>query len=234
VQGRVLAPQVARRCANPPRTIPLLLAHPAPPIPPLPRSLAARPRRQKQPKRRSTLSISAARFNPSPITGSITSSCVLRLRVASWALLLPHAPFRWLPLGSRWLLSPAQSSPPSPFLPLVPHYFQGTRHSASLASFSCPPCPLEHSCNFAHSYRKSVTREELIASDGLELHLPCVILTAQICRTPVPSSGHAGNHTVCKSSAFKVHAIASCQHHSILRGFGWASFLAGSAPAFAL
>ena len=56
-----------------------------------------------------------------------------------------------------------------------------------------------------------MTREELIASDGLELHLPCVILTAQICRTPVPSSRHAGNHTVCKSSAFKVHAIASCQ-----------------------
>ena len=54
----------ARRCANPPRTIPLLLTYPAPPIPPLPSSLAARPRRQKQPKRRSTLSITAARFKP--------------------------------------------------------------------------------------------------------------------------------------------------------------------------
>lgn len=161
----MLAPQVARRCANPPRTIPLLLAHPAPPIP---RSLAARPRRQKQPKRRSALSISAARFNPSPVakgSGCITSSCVLRLREwPSLDLLGPFSCSRTLQLvlaGLSLAALPISSIGATIFSGHTPPCFVTSHFPA--ASFFFPPCPLEHSCTFAsHSYRKSVTREELI------------------------------------------------------------------------
>lgn len=79
-----------------------------------------------------------------------------------------------------------------------------------------------------------MTREELIPLTVSSYIFRALSRRRKSAERPVPSSGHAGNRTVCKSSAFKVHAIASCQHHSILRGFGWASFLAGSASAFAL
>ena len=104
----------------------------------------------------------AARFpsarlgsNPSPISkgsGSITSSCVLR---PSLDLLGPFSCLAHPFAGSRWLSSPAQARRPPQFFHWC-HTISGhtplcfvTFHFPAASFFlSCPPCPLEHSCNF--------------------------------------------------------------------------------------